>query len=1004
MVEFLKSIASAFYEKYENLTDFCFVFPSKRSGNFFRKYLKESLPANKSILSPHILTINDFIADLSGLVIDNRIDLLFRLYKEYQKLQTDDSVDFDKFMMWGETILSDFNDVDMYDVNADLLFKNMSDFKEIQSDYLTDEQKKIISEYFGNASPWKSTNRFWRHFNAFGNTSSKSNFIKIWEVLSVLYHRLNKSLLSEGLCYPGMAYKEAYRRLQNDIKRLLPYKKVVFIGFNVLSTIELKIFSLLRDYTYEDDNGVKVSIADFYWDCTGPVLSDKDNSATLFVNRNRKLFKSELDISCSDTNAYPSVVKVISTPSNSIQTKIISDIASDIVNRTKEKRLLDQAKIAIVLPDENLLLPLLYSMPKNVKTANLTMGYPLKMTSTASFVALLRQLQKRCHLRKGKYHFFQDDVKSLIAHPYMQLLLGVNVISQIKKYINKERLFSITYSDIEKFAGEYSFVFTPFNKETTSDIVCNYLRDSLMSVKKKLQEVGNSSILKSRIDIHNIETYLNVISQIKTTINHHEIKILNHRTVFRLYDKLLSGEKVNFEGEPLQGLQVMGVLETRCLDFEYLIIPSMNERIFPQKIRQRSFIPNTLRSGYGMSTLQFQESIFAYHFYRMISRTKELYMLYDARSSGLKSGDVSRYILQLKYLYPKSNTEIIPYVFNSTNTQKKEICIDKNNDIVEKELNRFLESESKYNISASSLKTYIDCSLKFYLQFVKRLKTDEEPEEFMDAKTQGDIFHKIMEHIYSWDEKEKKLLSGSKLEKGRLISKEWIDGLLSKDNTTILRIIDKYISEIYLKTNDTENAQKGDAAIFRNVLNQFTRNCLKADRELTPFLYWGSEVKKNMQLELSDGRKVNITFVIDRLDEINITDNPTIRISDYKTGVDSVSCMDIDSLFEAGNKYKAIFQLLTYATLYKHKEGYDYKGDIRLDIYKTREIHTEQRNFNTAIEIGADKSSYFNEWSDQFSQRLNDLIISIFDKKAPFAQTSNFETCDYCPFKMLCQR
>lgn len=1005
MSEFLKTIATQFYTTYGDLSDFCFVFPSKRSGNFFRKYLKETLPTDKFMLSPKIQTINDFIVDTSGLVVDNRIDLLFRLYKEYQRLRPEENIDFDRFMPWGDTILSDFNDIDMYDVNPDALFKNLSDYKEIQSDYLTDEQRKIISEYFGITNPNESTNKFWKHFSKGRKSDAKSGFLKIWKVLTPLYNALNDSLAKDGLCYSGRAYKETYTRLKSDIRKYIPYCKIVFVGFNILSTVEFKIFSLLKDYHYIE-NGQKVKIADFYWDCAGPIFKDSENSATRFVNKNKEIFKSELDISDADTTEFPHIVKAISSPSNSIQAKISQGIIHDIVSRTCNENALRRAKIAVVLPDENLLLPLLYSMPEEIKTANLTMGYPLQLTSTASFVSILRKLQTRKRSVKGDYAYFHEDLKELLTHPYMRLLLGHNTIRNIKNDINQNRRFTIKVSDIEKFLGKYVCILTPLTKESAPEDVCDYLSDTLRIIKEKLMSDKTNSLIKSRLDITHIDTYIDALVRLKSAITTHKIKQLSFSGVFNLSDKLLAGEKVNFEGEPLEGLQVMGTLETRCLDFDYIIIPSMNERIFPQKLKTRTFIPNTLRIGYGMSTLQFQECIFAYHFYRMISRAKEIYMIYDARSSGMKSGDISRYIHQLRYLYPQCNLQSAVYTFDTSQNEVASISIDKTNPIVKAELAKYLDPDSKKNLSASALKAYIDCPLKFYFQNVKGLSVDEEPEEFMDAATLGDILHKTMEGIYTPDINNDKT-SGLKLPEGKLYTKEVIDKKLKNFEAEVQNIIDKNISSVYLKLktvkSDKELNEEGDVAIFRKVIKTFVTNCLKADLKAAPFVYWGSEIKKNLQWELPDKRKINLTFIIDRLDETNINSQPTIRICDYKTGSDGIECKkSVDNLFTPGkSNMKAIFQLMTYAILYRHKDGFNYKGDIELHIYKTRDMHT--REFSTATTLPSSKTALFDTDTEaNFIEKFNNLLTEIFDENIKFKQTKNKTVCEWCSFKELC--
>ena len=901
MTSFLRSIAEAYTNHYNDLSNFCFVFPNKRSGSFFLKHLND-LIKGKVALSPKIMTISDFVAQTCKRDINNRLDLLFLLYKEYTKL-IDENIEFDKFRAWGDTILSDFNEVDMSCVNPDSLFKNIKDYKEIQANYLTEQQQEIINDYFGNNDPVNSTQSFWNHFNTQNNSESKNRFLKIWETLAPLYHSLNNELESRSMTYTGGAYRLAYQNICENGKDAFSYSKIIFIGFNVLSTIEYNIFSKLQNLNNNPDQDF---FADFYWDCTGPALSDKNNNATKFILKNKEIFKSHFDISSSDTDSFPSKIEAFSCPSNSYQAKKIGEILYTICDKNSDIDKLTNT--AVILPDEELLLPLLHSFPENMPTANLTMGYPIKLTATASFAALLRKAYDRASSKNAETFFYFEDVKAILSHPYANVFLDSKSIENIKKAIVQQHLFNISTSQLEDFSNrKTSIIFSNLSKNASAQETIIFLDNIFSHLLSLIENESSKGIIRSKIEVDCIIAYREALARLSDSISTYDIK-MTRNTLLLLTDRLLSTEKVTFEGEPLKGVQIMGILESRCLDFDNIIIPSMNERVFPRKMRTRSFIPNSLRQGYGMPTLHFQESIFAYYFYRMISRAKKVHLLFDSRTSGLKSGDHSRYISQLKHLYPKSNIDIKSLNFEIKQRSSHPLNIDKTGAVAET-LNKFLTTDSKKYLSASSLKNYLICPLLFYFRNIENIDSDIEPSEFMDAITIGNIFHKIMQDLYTPDKNEVE----HELNPGKAITCEFIDSILADENMLRHRI-DRYINQEYSgKSSDSE--PQGNAMIFRNIIFEYIKSTLLFDKSLTPFIYKGSEVKNKFQWQINPDLKVNIIYIIDRLDIIRVDDIDTLRIVDYKTGGDNTNITTLNEIFDDKN-YSAIFQLLLYANLY----------------------------------------------------------------------------------------
>lgn len=1000
MTSFLRSIAEAYTNHYNDLSNFCFVFPNKRSGSFFLKHLND-LIKGKVALSPKIMTISDFVAQTCKRDINNRLDLLFLLYKEYTKL-IDENIEFDKFRAWGDTILSDFNEVDMSCVNPDSLFKNIKDYKEIQANYLTEQQQEIINDYFGNNDPVNSTQSFWNHFNTQNNSESKNRFLKIWETLAPLYHSLNNELESRSMTYTGGAYRLAYQNICENGKDAFSYSKIIFIGFNVLSTIEYNIFSKLQNLNNNPDQDF---FADFYWDCTGPALSDKNNNATKFILKNKEIFKSHFDISSSDTDSFPSKIEAFSCPSNSYQAKKIGEILYTICDKNSDINKLTNT--AVILPDEELLLPLLHSFPENMPTANLTMGYPIKLTATASFAALLRKAYDRASSKNAETFFYFEDVKAILSHPYANVFLDSKSIENIKKAIVQQHLFNISTSQLEDFSDrKTSIIFSNLSKNASAQETIIFLDNIFSHLLSLIENESSKGIIRSKIEVDCIIAYREALARLSDSISTYDIK-MTRNTLLLLTDRLLSTEKVTFEGEPLKGVQIMGILESRCLDFDNIIIPSMNERVFPRKMRTRSFIPNSLRQGYGMPTLHFQESIFAYYFYRMISRAKKVHLLFDSRTSGLKSGDHSRYISQLKHLYPQSNIDIKSLNFEIKQRSSHPLNIDKTGAVAET-LNKFLTTDSKKYLSASSLKNYLICPLLFYFRNIENIDSDIEPSEFMDAITIGNIFHKIMQDLYTPDKNEVE----HELNPGKAITCEFIDSILADENMLRHRI-DRYINQEYSgKKSDSE--PQGNAMIFRNVIFEYIKSTLLFDKSLTPFIYKGSEVKNKFQWQINPDLKVNIIYIIDRLDIIRVDDIDTLRIVDYKTGGDNTNITTLNEIFDDKNN-SAIFQLLLYANLYAEHNNYTKaikpviykvqnfaKNEMSADITLKKSPINDYKNIPTNNKKNANTAP--DDFNREFVENIKHKIEEIFNPNLQFTQTTDSKRCEYCDFRQLCNR
>lgn len=983
-MEFLRAIAKAFTDRHEDLHSFLFVFPNKRSCKFFRKYVEDFGTAKEKL--PKTIAVTDFVAFLSGRKPATKTELVFMLYDEYRKT-VKKAIDFEKFRGWADTVISDFSDVDMYGVDADMLFKNVADYNEIQTDYLTAEQRRMMKEYFGYTSePEKSTQTFWEHYNPAedkNNSSHKRRFMQLWQLLAPLYHALNKRLAHEGKSYSGMAYKLACQRLEEEGKSVLPYSRIVFVGFNVLPSLQYKMFDIL----------FRVADADFYWDCTGPALADEENTATYFVHRNMKKFRSKYDISASDVNSFPEVMEVIASPSNSVQAKLAGEIVTDLwSNDIITDRNLD--KTAIVLPDEKLLVPLLYSLPHSIKDRNMTMGMPLRLSLSASLVGLIKRMYKRGrhYSDKTKVSFFYEDVTGLLGHSLLRLLAADAEIKNVVSNISEQRMFMVDSDWLSEQIPALSHLFIPMTKEAEVKTAREYLAGVLDSIAEILKQKDSNT---ARSELVNIEEIDNMADKIAEMVERYDMK-LNADAFFRMIDKEINLSSISIEGEPLNGLQIMGTLETRCLDFENIIIPSLNERIFPQRMQLRSFIPNNLRRGFGMPTTWFRECVFAYYFYRMISRSKRVYLIYDARTSGLKSGDPSRYLLQLKHLYPDCGLKWEYRTFRVHRSEAPTLFVAKN-ERVTAELDKFKLRENGKNLSVSAITTYMNCPLKFYFQYVHNIKEILPPEEFLSAINFGNIFHKVMEYIYTPENQ------NIPLTKGHLITPEVIDKFLNNPAT-----IDAIVSKMVMRElKSAAREPLPEHKFYAGLISRNVRKTLQADRELATmgggFTYIGSEVKGSVRYCYAPGKRVNLKYVIDRIDAPGCTPD-TIRLSDYKTGADNYKIDNPADSLKEEKKAHVVFQLFVYAKLLQltYPQLTDNKK-ISLAVYQvSRQSLSVSESY---VQVNKQPILDVKDYENSFSDILNDLIGKIMSPDVDFEQAApGSRCCIYCPYSKICGR
>ena len=967
---FLQSVARTFLSKGEEvLKDYCFIFPNRRSSVFFEKELVDN--AKSAFILPHITTISDFVCDITHMVECSRIELMLDLYEEYKGIIGENCEPFDEFCYWGDIILNDFNDVDLYLVDSDSMFVNLKEYKEIGTDYLSEEQKSALNEYFGESVASRSTNveKFWKHTSAYKSGCNNSEkYFYLWELLGELYRRFNSRLALKGVSYSGHIYRKAVDRLKAVSVEDLEFKQYVFVGFNVLSTSEVQMFNILKDK----------KLADFYWDLNSPALRDSNNKATRFLSRNIKAFRSKYTLDEPQITSFPQI-KVNAIPGNVGQVKCAVDIVKQLIADGKIKDDKDLLNTAIVLPDENLFIPLTGSIDKNIiNKVNVTMGFPLKKSLVSTLLTAVSKVHRQARKIKGEFFYYIEDVKGLVSHPYIKLMASGEV-QQLLQTLAKDRKFFVSVETIKESCPTFWELFSPVTSMSLNDLIGytdNILNFLVNKVTPSLETQDDKTI-----EITCVRKYIEQFHQLVDIIGKYTIE-LNENTFFYLVDRFITGSIVSLQGEPLEGLQIMGVLETRCLDFKNLIVLSMNEKVFPRKHFSRSFIPYNLRKGYGMATIEHQESMYAYYFYRMISRAENVFLLYDARTSGLGSGDPSRFVQQLCKIYTESNTKIEYVSFDISSSKDLVIEVPKTPRIMEK-LNVYRTKDSGKFLSASAINSYIACPLKFYFEKVEGLRIQDEITEFMNYSTFGTIIHEIMNEIYT------PFIN-------QLITGDYLSRYLKNEGHCLDKIIVRVVNRIYYnKGENCYDELDGEGYMIEDVIKHYVIEILKYDSNKN-FVYCQGEKEES---DYWDELGINFKQFIDRIDTVDDGDStPYLRIVDYKTGNDETSVADFKSAMDNSKDKikKAIIQIFLYCNFYNYKNKTDRR--IKPLIYTVKDLSQAE------IKIGRNIVDDYRDYNDDFMQNMRCKIDEMFNEDIPFMQTENDKSCQYCKYKDFCRK
>ena len=959
MESFLKLVAADLYKHTKgNLAHTAVVFPNKRAGLFFNEYLAQE--SDSPIWSPAYVSISELFRSLSPWEVGDPVKLVCELYKIFRR-ETQSTETLDDFYFWGEMLISDFDDADKNKVDTDKLFSNLQDLRNIMDDYtfIDDEQEEAIRQFFQN-------------FSIERRTALKERFISLWDVLGNIYKGFRESLASQNIAYEGMMYRHVIEHLDVD---KLPYEKYVFVGFNVLNKVEHTLFTQLKD----------AGKAVFYWDYDEFYMKENRQAVTHeageFIRRNLRDFPSPLSGELFKNLSKPKEVHYIASSTENAQARYLPQwIRNNLTTPEKET--------AVVLCNEALLQPVLHSLPAEVKHVNITMGFPLSQTPVYSFLIALLELHTHgFNFKSGRYTF--QSVVTLLKHPYTRQLTGQAEL--LEKELTRNNRFYPLPGELGK--DEFlTQLFTPLSGNLN---LCIRLSETLQQVAGIYQ--ANTSGTEDT-DAFN-QLYRESLFKAYTTINRFRTLIeedeltVQSETFRRLLVKVLSATNIPFHGEPAIGMQVMGVLETRNLDFRHLVLLSVNEGQLPKSGGDSSFIPYNLRKAFGMTIIEHKIAVYAYYFYRLLQRAERITLMYNTSSDGLNRGEWSRFMLQFLIEWPHPITRQFLEAGQSPQGTSP-ITVEKTPDVMRRMQSLFdVRANPKAKFSPSALNYYLDCPLKFYYRYVAGLSAPDEVSAEIDSATFGSIFHYAAEHIY------KDLTTH-----GKVINKEALETLL-RNEVKLQDYVDTAFKKLFFNVPQNEKPEYNGVQLINSaVIARYLKQLLQNDLRYAPFTFIASEMEVDEPIDIQTPKgviKSRIGGIIDRMD----SKDGTLRIVDYKTGGDADTPPHVESLFIPDKKRSNyVFQTFLYAAIMCRKQPTMKIAPALLYIHRAA---TE--TYSPVIQMGEPRKPKeavedFSKYEKEYRERLQGLLEELFNPEKSFTQTEIIEKCTYCDFKALCKR
>lgn len=908
MTSFIHQVLRQLLLQNENISDYTFILPSKRAGSFLLQELSK-LNSN-SIFAPKVISIEEFAGEISGLESIDNISALFEFYEVYRKITPEEHVEeFDIFSSWGQTLLHDFNEIDRYLVDSRSFFGYLSDIQEVNHWSLQKEKTDLMNRY-----------------------------LSFWGKLPEYYEALVRQLEEKNLAYQGMVYRKASQGVSDYLKsHSNPH---IFIGFNALNSAEQEIFQQM----------LESGIAEVYWDIDHSFFHDPQHGVSHFLRTYASRWKYYQDHSFKTISSefdQPKKIDLIGVPKNVGQAKYLGELLSGMP--------LDEVKkTAVVLGDEGLLLPVLNALPSHIQEVNVTMGFSLRNAPVAFLIESL--LRMHASPEEKLYH---KEVTSIVLHPLIQKVTkgeSRHLSHKIRKdnlvYLSPEVVLEET---TERTSRLYELCFRSWENKPGRAV--QNLQELVFLIKDNLDARKDQITLEFLYQIHLL---LNKLDNLIQKYGH----IQSIKTLFSIYRDLISGETVDLRGKPFSGLQLMGVLESRVLDFENVILLSVNEGVLPAGKSSNSFIPYDLKCTYNLPTYREKDAIYAYHFYHLLQRANQVYLMYNTEAGGLNAGEKSRFLLQLE-MDQRPGHEIRQY----TVVPKVPAIRSEDTEIVKTEgIMRKISELAKRGFSPSALTSYVRNPLDFYKQYVLGIRERDEVEETVAYNTLGTVVHDTLEHFY-------KPLEGKKIEV------EDLEQMLSR--------VSQEIQNQFQIHYTSQPLQSGKNLLILEVAVRYVQNFLRSEIEAVKegntlrMLQVERKLLSSFPLKELDF-PVNLKGTVDRVDEFN----GKMRIIDYKTGkveqnkVEVVDWCEISSDYD---KYSKPFQILMYVLLLNDQKPISEPVEAGVISFKNLKGGFLKFIKKDGPGRNAGKNADINEETlTAFKEELKKLILEICDPNIPF--------------------
>ena len=952
---FLEYVAEDIIGKYgTDLSRIAVVFPNKRAALFLNEHLARI--AGQPVWSPAYITISDLFRQHTDLKPADPIKLICDIHKSFTKCTGIDET-LDHFYGWGQLLLADFDDIDKNMADADSIFCNLKDIHELDDiSYLDDEQKEMLKRFFAN-------------FSDDIESELKKRFLSLWSHFGDIYHDYNRRLTEQGIGYEGAIY----RKVASEETLHLKYDKYLFVGFNLIQKVERVLFSRL----------MKEGKAKFYWDFDEYYMPTARAQQSASVPNNTASFAAYLtdfpnELDNTDRDIYanmrrPKRIRFISSPTENAQARFASNWLLEN-DRYKAGR-----KTAVVMCDESILLPIMHSLPPEADKVNITSGFPLAMTPVASLVMLLFDLYT-LGLRKKGTAFNPHYLKKLMAHPYARHLQEVHL-----KEMNDVHLKGVHLSQVHQ-------------EEVHQEGIAALLQHIATLVKQVGIATKQEGDALTQESVFRMFTILNRLAALADSGD----LVVDNTTLRRLVSQLVGAASIPFHGEPVIGVQIMGVLETRNIDFDNVLLLSCNEGNMPKGVNDSSFIPYSIRKAHGLTTIDNKVAIYSYYFHRLLQRAGDITIAYNNSTDNGHTGEMSRFMLQLLV---ESGQKIDHYSLTAKNqpTPLMPKAIEKDEAALSK-----LEEMSR--LSPSAINTYIRCKLAFYYQYIAHIKEPDSDPETIDNRMFGNIFHRAAYLIY------KDITDHSPV-----IEKAHIQAYLS-NRKLLASVVDRAFEEEECKTNN------GLQIINREVIIEYITKLLKIDQQLCPFSILAMEEEAKVYTQLSftipsggalkggalvssaPDKHYNLTIggIIDRLDAV--TDKQTgkrrIRVVDYKTGNKPSSAIkSIEEVFDPKNiasKHSNYFlQAILYSLIVSRSKEWNAANDaVSPALLFIKQAATN--DYDPTLCIDKHPISDVTVYEEEFLTKLKETVADMYSPDAAFTPTDDRKKCELCPYRMLC--